>query len=99
MTWDSKESELRCRIAAKCYKNRAVFGPIDLDKRGVIFLRLLLWLDCYKYQPASGLNPAHACIVHKTPNDIYLHYRFCLLLSDYFSLSEQGIVWKLISES
>lgn len=90
--FDSKESELRCRIAAVLWDCRKIMVQHA-------FMQLTVWLGCSQYiMPAERRLLQIERFIHSATDCFHL-WKFCDLLECHFTLHEQELVWKLISES
>lgn len=86
-----RESELRCRVAAKIWQLRVRYRPF------YIFKLLTEWLDCYQYILPDDRRIFPQVIT--TDCGLRYYVDFTDLLQCHLTYDEQVIVWKLIKES
>lgn len=87
MTWDSKESELRCRLFARVGANF------------IHYKQLTEWLEVYQYILPDA-RKFHQCSPRITsPSHAYHVWKFIDLMPTALTEHEQELVWQLINES
>lgn len=87
LTWDSIESELRCRLFARCGQNYTTYR------------KLAEWLDCYRYINPDERTTTMVQVWIASPSHAYAVWKFIDNLTVLLDAHEQEMVWLLINES